>query len=75
NRLPLVAPALMMSPQAVSPGLVRPELLHERDSKYNISSESLKSSRVEIPEPEMINPMADYWKQHGKGFVIDFEET
>jgi hypothetical protein len=23
----------------------------------------------------MINPMADYWKQHGKGFVIDFEET
>ena len=75
DRLPLGAPALMMSPQAVSPGLVRPELLHERDSKYNISSESLKSSRVEIPEPEMINPMADYWKQHGKGFVIDFEET
>ncbi|KAK2447511.1 histone acetyltransferase [Trifolium repens] len=75
DRLPLGAPALMMSPQAVSPGLVRPELLHERDSKYNISSESLKSSRIEIPEPEMINPMADYWKQHGKGFVIDFEQT
>ncbi|MCH83831.1 LRR receptor-like kinase [Trifolium medium] len=34
--LPLGAPALMMSPQAASPGLVRPELLHERDSKYKI---------------------------------------
>lgn len=75
DRLPLGAPALMMSPQAVSPGLVRPELLHERDVKYNISSESLKSSRLEIPEPEMINPMADYWKQHGKGFAIDIEDT
>ncbi|TKY71904.1 hypothetical protein E2542_SST00637 [Spatholobus suberectus] len=75
DRLPMGAPALMMSPQAVSPGLVRPELVLERDAKYNISSESLKSSRLEIPEPEMINPMADYWKQHGKRFVIDIEET
>ncbi|XP_058749245.1 oil body-associated protein 2A-like [Vicia villosa] len=75
DRLPLGAPALMMSPQAVSPGLVRPDLVHERDDKYNISTESIKKSRVEIPEPEMINPLADYWKQHGKGFVIDFEET
>lgn len=75
DRLPLGAPALMMSPQAVSPGLVRPDILHERDTKYKISSESLKSSRIEIPEPEMIHPMADYWKQHGKGFVIDFQET
>ncbi|KAK7306452.1 hypothetical protein VNO77_44393 [Canavalia gladiata] len=75
DRLPMGAPALMMSPQAVSPGVVRPELVHERDAKYNISSESLKSSRLEIPEPDMINPMADYWKQHGKGFVIDIEET
>lgn len=65
----------MVSPQAVSPGLVRPDLVHERDDKYNISTESIKKSRVEIPEPEMINPLADYWKQHGKGFVIDFEET
>ncbi|XP_061342765.1 oil body-associated protein 2A-like [Gastrolobium bilobum] len=75
DRLPMGAPALMMSPQAVSPGLVRPELLHERDAKYNISSESLASSRLEILEPEMINPMADYWKHHGNGFAIDFEET
>ncbi|KAK7303026.1 hypothetical protein RJT34_13925 [Clitoria ternatea] len=75
DRLPMGAPALMMSPQAVKGGLVRPELVVERDAKYNICSESLKSSRLEIPEPEMINPMADYWKQHGKGFAIDIEET
>jgi len=75
DRLPMGAPALMMSPQAVGPGVVRPELVVERDAKYIISSESLKSSRLEIPEPEMINPLADYWKQHGKGFAIDIEET
>lgn len=69
------APALMTSPQAVSPGIVKPDLLHHRDTKYGISPESLKSSRMEIAEPEMINPMADYWKQHGKGFAIDFKET
>ncbi|CAL0324492.1 unnamed protein product [Lupinus luteus] len=75
DKLPLGAPSLMMSPQGVSPGLVRPDLVHERDTKYNITSESMKSSRLEIEEPEMINPMADYWKQHGKGFAIDFVET
>ncbi|OIW00783.1 hypothetical protein TanjilG_19588 [Lupinus angustifolius] len=75
DKLPLGAPSLMMSPQAVSPGLVRPDLVHERDTKYNISSESMKSSRLEIEEPEMISPMADYWKQHGQGFAIDFVET
>jgi len=75
DRLPMGAPALMMSPQAASPGVVRAELVQERDAKYGICSESLKSSRVEIPEPEMINPLADYWKQHGKGFAIDIEDT
>ncbi|KAK7412506.1 hypothetical protein VNO78_03970 [Psophocarpus tetragonolobus] len=75
DRLPMGAPALMMSPQAASPGLVKAELVEERDGKYNISSESLKRSRLEIEEPEMINPMADYWKQHGKGFVIDIQDT
>ncbi|KAH1208364.1 Receptor-like protein EIX2 [Glycine max] len=59
----------------VSPGLVRADLVLERDAKYNISSDGLKSSRLEIPEPEMINPLADYWKQHGKGFGINIEET
>ncbi|KAF4360693.1 hypothetical protein G4B88_010688 [Cannabis sativa] len=74
--LPMGAPALMMSPQAVSPGIVKPELVRERDERYNISTEALGESRVEISESEWINPQADYWKQHdNKGFAIDIQPT
>ncbi|KAK8629305.1 hypothetical protein V6N13_078150 [Hibiscus sabdariffa] len=75
DKLPLGAPALMMSPQGVNLGKVDPELVKKRDDKYKISTEELKESRVEIEEPEWINPQADYWKQHGKGFAIDIEKT
>lgn len=75
DRLPLGAPALMMSPQGVQMGLVSPDLVQQRDRKYNISVDSFKESRVEIEEPEWINPQADYWKQHGKGFAIDVNPT
>ncbi|PIA25949.1 hypothetical protein AQUCO_10200012v1 [Aquilegia coerulea] len=73
--LPFGAPALMMSPQGVNLGMVKPELITKRDKKYGIASEKLKESRIEFPEPEMINPLADYWKQAGKGLAIDIEET
>lgn len=73
DRLPLGPPALMVSPQPVSCGIVRPELVIKRDDKYNISSDALKSARLEIAEPEWINPQADYWKQHGKGFAVGVE--
>ncbi|KAL5841338.1 hypothetical protein ACOSQ3_011941 [Xanthoceras sorbifolium] len=75
DRLPLGAPALMMSPQGVNLGMVRPDLVQKRDRKYNISTEDMKKVRTEIEEPEWINPQADYWKQHGKGFAIDVEPT
>ncbi|PON54653.1 hypothetical protein PanWU01x14_193940 [Parasponia andersonii] len=75
DALPMGAPALMMSPQSVSPGIVKPELVAKRDDKYNISTEALRRSRVEIDEPEWINPQADYWKQHGKGFAIDIQPS
>ncbi|XWS15889.1 hypothetical protein CRYUN_Cryun34aG0041200 [Craigia yunnanensis] len=75
DRLPLGAPALMMSPQGVNLGKIDPELVKKRDDKYNISTEAIQESRVEIEEPEWINPQADYWKQHGKGFAIDIEST
>ncbi|XP_057470607.1 oil body-associated protein 2B-like isoform X2 [Actinidia eriantha] len=73
DRLPLGPPALMFSPQ---PGMVRPDLVEKRDKKYDISTHALKTSRVEIPEPEWINPWADYWKQHGeagKGFAVEVQ--
>nr|GMD04429.1 oil body-associated protein 2C-like [Ipomoea batatas] len=75
DKLPIGLPSLMMSPQAVNPGIVKPELVQKRDNKYNISTNSLKESRVEIAEPEWINPQADYWKQHAKGFIVDVQQT
>lgn len=68
-------PALMMSPQGVSMGTVKRSLVAKRDNKYNISTDAMKRTRVEIAEPEWINPQADYWKQHGKGFSVDVEPT
>ncbi|CAI0475624.1 unnamed protein product [Linum tenue] len=73
DRLPIGAPALMVSPQGVNMGVPSPELVRTRDLKYNILTEAIRDSRVEIAEPEWLNPMADYWKQHGKGFKIDVE--
>lgn len=75
DRLPLGAPALMMSPQAVNLGMVKPELVQKRDNKYHILTTAIQQSRVEIEEPEWLNPQADYWKQHGKCFAIDIEPT
>ncbi|KAJ0986451.1 hypothetical protein J5N97_004807 [Dioscorea zingiberensis] len=75
DRLPLGAPALMMSPQGVNTGAVRPDLLKIRDDKYEISREELSESRLEMEEPEWINPNADFWKQHDKGFALDVVET
>ncbi|XP_065877316.1 oil body-associated protein 2A-like [Euphorbia lathyris] len=74
DRLPLGVPSLMVSPQAVNLGMVSPTLITKRDAKYNISTEAIKQSRVEIAEPEWLNPQADYWKQHGKGFAIDVKQ-
>ncbi|WOK95717.1 oil body-associated protein 2B [Canna indica] len=68
DRLPLGAPALMMSMQT---GMAQPEMVKRRDEKYEVSSEALKESRKEMPEPEKIHPNADYWKLHGKGFAVD----
>ena len=65
----------MVSPQPVNLGHVKPELVTRRDDKYNISTEAIRLSRVEIGEPEWINPQADYWKNHGKGFAIDIKNT
>lgn len=75
DRLPLGAPALMMSPQGVNAGKVHPSLVKSRDDKYGVSSEEMKMSRLELEEPDQrINPNADYWKQHGKGFAVDVVE-
>lgn len=55
--------------------MVKPELIKKRDDKYNILTDAIAQGRIEIAEPEWLNPTADYWKQHGKGFAIDIEKT
>ena len=71
DRLPIGAPALMVSPQGVPRGHVRPDLVKNRDSKCRLSSDELKESRMEIEEPDWMDPCADFWKQHDKGLVLD----
>lgn len=78
DRVPLGAPALMMSPQGVNMGTIKPELVQKRDEKYNTSTENLKMSRIDIPVPEKTvqNPnYADYWMHSYKGFAIDVQQT
>ncbi|KAI3676779.1 hypothetical protein L1987_86392 [Smallanthus sonchifolius] len=75
DTLPLGLPSLMMSPQAAGAGVVKPELVKKRDDKYKLSKDDLMKSRIEIPEPEWINPTADYWRQHNKCFQVDVEST
>ncbi|RZC46752.1 hypothetical protein C5167_039705 [Papaver somniferum] len=73
--LPLGAPSLMMSPQEVNLGMLKPELLKRREDKYKVSNESLMQSRAGIEVPEKIKTNADYWKNAGKGSAIDIEQT
>lgn len=73
DKLPLGAPSLLMSPQPEN--TVSKELVKKRDEKYQISSDSLISSRVNIVPPEILSTCADHWKQSGKGFAIDVVET
>ncbi|XP_057785039.1 oil body-associated protein 2A-like [Salvia miltiorrhiza] len=77
DRLPLGAPALMVSPQGVNMAMVKEELIKKRDEKYKVSSSELgrKRANFAIPEAEAVNPYADYWMQTGKGFAIDAQET
>ncbi|KAJ0502426.1 putative Oil body-associated protein [Helianthus annuus] len=75
DKLPIGPPSLMMSPQSEGVGVVKPELVKKRDDNYKLLKDDLVKSRVEIAEPEWINPTADYWRQHEKCFEVDIEST
>ncbi|CAF2159819.1 unnamed protein product [Brassica rapa] len=53
DRLPKGAPELMMSPQGVEQGVLRPELVKFRDDKYNIWTDELKHKRAQITGNKM----------------------
>ncbi|KAK3165333.1 hypothetical protein QOZ80_1AG0031900 [Eleusine coracana subsp. coracana] len=50
-----------------------PDLVARRDERFRVDSSAggLMAARVEMEEPEWINPNADYWRVHGKGFAVD----
>ncbi|KAK1426481.1 hypothetical protein QVD17_15155 [Tagetes erecta] len=75
DKVPLGMPSLMMPPQSEGAGVVKPEVVRKRDEEYKVSKEDSMKSRIEIPEPEWINPTADYWRQHNKCFEVDVEST
>ncbi|GER31805.1 hypothetical protein STAS_07832 [Striga asiatica] len=77
DRLPLGAPALMVSPQGVNMGSIDRELITKRDNKYKISTDELMRKRVDIavPEASVVANYADYWMKTGKGLAIDVEQT
>lgn len=75
DRLPLGVPSLMVSPQDVDLGRIKPELVKKRDEEHGISTESLKPSREGICGPEKKNLIADYWVRFRKGFALDVVET
>lgn len=72
DRLPLGAPALMVSPQREREGAVRPDLVRKRDTKYGFSTEELKAERAGVEAPADPRPgQADCWVRHHKGFAVD----
>ncbi|KAM0919167.1 hypothetical protein ACQ4PT_008371 [Festuca glaucescens] len=72
DRLPLGAPALMVSPQAERIATVLPDLVRKRDHKYSFSTEELKAARADVEVPADPRPgQADYWVRHHKGFAVD----
>ncbi|CAD6236774.1 unnamed protein product [Miscanthus lutarioriparius] len=72
DRLPLGAPALMVSPQADPAATVRPDLVRKRDDRYGFSTEELRAARFDVEAPAEEHPgKADYWLRHRKGFAVD----
>lgn len=66
--LPLGSPMIMMG--FTQDGQINPQLLAERDKRFNISTAQKKKNRADIPTPA-VHPMANAWeKGHLRQFVI-----
>ncbi|MGZ5191963.1 MAG: OBAP family protein, partial [Flavisolibacter sp.] len=64
--LPLGAPMIMMG--MTKDGQLRPELLAERDKRFEVSTAEKKKNREDIPMPT-VDPMANAWE---KGEIRQF---
>jgi len=67
--LPMGGPMLMMG--FTKEGQLKPELLADRDKRFDVSSEEKKKNRADIPTPQ-VEPLANAWE---KGEIRQFEIT
>jgi len=58
--LPIGAPMIMMG--FTEDGQIHPQLLAERDQRFNVSSAEIKKKRADIPMPTL-DPMANAWER------------
>jgi len=70
DSLPIGPPQLMMA--VTQDGQLNKDILLQRDKKFNISTEEKKSSRKDLPTPE-VNPHADAW-QNGETYQLVFQK-
>ena len=66
RNLPVGSPMIMMG--FTKDGQIRPEMIAERDKRFNISTAEKKKNRADIPMPD-VDPMANAWE---KGEVRQF---
>lgn len=69
RKLPVGSPMIMMG--FTKDGQLHPQLLGERDKRFNISTPEIKKKRADIPLPET-DPLANAWE---KGKVRQFIVT
>lgn len=66
--LPVGSPMIMMG--FTKDGQLHPQLLEERDKRFNISTAEVKKNRNDIPMPD-VDPMVNAWeKGHLRQFMI-----
>ncbi len=66
--LPLGSPMIMMG--FTEDGQIHPQLLEERDKRFNISTEETKAKRESIPSPA-VDPAANAWERgERRQFII-----
>ena len=73
RELPVGVPMIMMG--FIEDGQLRPDLLEERDKRFNVVSEEIKKKRQDIRNPK-VDPMANAWKDgpaHVRQFVLTKE--
>src|SRR5690606_30907159 len=60
RQLPIGSPMIMMG--FTKDGQIDPQMVVDRDKRFDVSSEKKKQNRADIPEPK-VDPMANAWER------------